>query len=120
MDFCPAIGVLHSFTPRGSPSPPAVSGDDVFNKLPNLFWSSICRRHKKTVSIMKEPKFILRLRTTITSAVARIDPVTILISCVGILIAYYVGIYATGHIHSDTRWMGAMLSCTAVDRKSVV
>lgn len=63
---------------------------------------------------MKEPKFILRLRTTITSAVARIDPVTILISCVGILIAYYVGIYATGHIHSDTRWMGAMLSCTAV------
>ncbi len=69
---------------------------------------------QKTVSIMKEPKFILRLRTTITSAVARIDPVTILISCVGILIAYYVGIYATGHIHSDTRWMGAMLSCTAV------
>ncbi len=63
---------------------------------------------------MKEPKFILRLRTIITSAVARIDPVTILISCVGILIAYYVGIYATGHIHSDTRWMGAMLSCTAV------
>ena len=63
---------------------------------------------------MKEPKFILRLRTTFTSAVARIDPVTILISCVGILIAYYVGIYATGHIHSDTRWMGAMLSCTAV------
>lgn len=63
---------------------------------------------------MKEPKFILRLRTTITSAVARIDPVTILISCVGILIAYYVGIYATRHIHSDTRWMGAMLSCTAV------
>ena len=56
---------------------------------------------QKTVSIMKEPKFILRLRTTITSAVARIDPVTILISCVGILIAYYVGIYATGHIHSD-------------------
>lgn len=79
-----------------------------------FFWSSICTRHKKTVSIMKEPKFILRLRTTITSAVARIDPVTILISCVGILIAYYVGIYATGHIHSDTRWMGAMLSCTAV------
>lgn len=63
---------------------------------------------------MKESKFILRLRTIITSAVARIDPVTILISCVGILIAYYVGIYATGHIHSDTRWMGAMLSCTAV------
>lgn len=69
---------------------------------------------QKTVSAMKEPKILLRLRTIVTSAVARIDPVTILISCLGILISYYVGIYATGHIHSDTRWMGAMLSCTAV------
>ena len=63
---------------------------------------------------MKDPKFLLRLRTVISSAVARIDPVTILISCIGILIAYYVGIYATGRIHSASRWMGAMLSCTAV------
>ena len=114
MDFSPAVGILHSFTPRGSPSPPAVSGDDGFNKLPNLFLEQYLHTPQKTVSIMKEPKFILRLRTIITSAVARIDPVTILISCLGILIAYYVGIYATGKIHSASRWMGAMLSCTAV------
>ena len=29
MDFSPAVGILFSFSPRGSPSPPAVSGDDV-------------------------------------------------------------------------------------------
>ena len=29
MDFSPAVGILHSSSPRGSPTPPAVSGDDV-------------------------------------------------------------------------------------------
>ena len=29
MGFSPAVGILHSSFPRGSPSPPAVSGDDV-------------------------------------------------------------------------------------------
>ena len=82
--------------------------------LYNFILEQYLQSLQKTVSIMKEPKFLLRLRTIITSAVARIDPVTILISCIGILIAYYVGIYATGRIHSASRWMGAMLSCTAV------
>ena len=29
MDVSPAVGILHSFFPRGSPTLPAVSGDDV-------------------------------------------------------------------------------------------
>ena len=29
MGFSPAVGILHSYFPRRSPSPPAVSGDDV-------------------------------------------------------------------------------------------
>ena len=36
MDFSPANGILHSFSPRGSPSPPAVSGDDV--RVRHLFF----------------------------------------------------------------------------------
>ena len=38
MDFSPAVGILHSFSPRGSPTPPAVSGDDVRkNKLKRFY-----------------------------------------------------------------------------------
>lgn len=63
---------------------------------------------------MIEPKIITRLRTTINNAVARIHPFVLFVSCIGIALAYYVGIYATGQIHAASRWMGAMLSCTSV------
>ena len=63
---------------------------------------------------MKESKIVTRLRTIIYSAVARIHPFVLVVSCVGIALAYYVGIYATGQIHAASRWMGAMLSCTSV------
>lgn len=46
-------------------------------------------------------------------AVSRIHPVTILLTCVGIIFSYYIGIYLTGHIHSASRWLGAALSCTS-------
>ncbi|MBQ5922298.1 MAG: FUSC family protein, partial [Alistipes sp.] len=49
-----------------------------------------------------------------SSAVARIQPFTIFVSCVGILLAYLTGMYASGSIHSASRWMGAILSCTSV------
>lgn len=67
---------------------------------------------------MIEPKIITsvitRMRTTINAAVARIHPFVLFVSCIGIALAYYVGIYATGQIHAASRWMGAMLSCTSV------
>lgn len=50
----------------------------------------------------------------ISTATSRIHPFTIFISCIGILLAYLTGIYASGSIHSASRWMGAMLSCTSV------
>ena len=50
----------------------------------------------------------------INSAVSRIHPFTIFVSCIGILLAYLTGIYASGSIHSASRWLGAMLSCTSV------
>lgn len=50
----------------------------------------------------------------ISAATSRIHPFTIFISCIGILLAYLTGIYASGSIHSASRWMGAMLSCTSV------
>ena len=33
MDVSPAVGIIHSFSPQGSPSPPTVSGDDAGVKL---------------------------------------------------------------------------------------
>ena len=41
MDFSPAVGILHSFSPRGSPTPPAVSGDDVRKNKQKRFFTSI-------------------------------------------------------------------------------
>ena len=61
---------------------------------------------------------LVRLRSRISSmlntATARIHPFTIFVSCLGILLAYLTGIYASGSIHSASRWMGAMLACTSV------
>ena len=39
MGFSPAVGILHSSFPRGSPSPPAVSGDDV--RVCHLFFEEV-------------------------------------------------------------------------------
>lgn len=63
---------------------------------------------------MKEPKMIYRLRTSMQTAFARVHPFVLLLSCVGIALAYYVGAYATGQIHAASRWMGALLSCTSL------
>ena len=41
MDFSPAVGILPSFSPRGSPTPPAVSGDDVRKNKQKRFFTSI-------------------------------------------------------------------------------
>lgn len=54
------------------------------------------------------------LRTILNAAIARIHPFVLLIFCVGILLAYLMGMYVTGSIHSASRWMGAMLACTSV------
>ena len=55
-----------------------------------------------------------RLHALLSAAIARVQPFTLLVSCVGIYLAYLTGIYATGSIHSSSRWMGAMLSCTSL------
>ena len=56
---------------------------------------------------------INRLYGVASRAISRINTVTILLTCVGVLISYYLGIYLTGHIHSASRWLGAALSCTS-------
>lgn len=48
------------------------------------------------------------------AAIARVQPFVLIVMCVGILLAYLVGMYVTGPIHSASRWMGAMLACTSV------
>ena len=63
---------------------------------------------------MNEPKIISNIRMGVIRAVTRIHPFVLFVSCVGIALAYYVGIYATGQIHAASRWMGAMLSCTSL------
>lgn len=45
---------------------------------------------------------------------ARVNIVVLLTSCVGILIAYIVGVYVTGSFHRVSQWMGALLACTSV------
>jgi len=54
------------------------------------------------------------LRGALNAAVGRVQPFVLLVSCAGILCAYLVGMYVTGTLHSASRWMGAMLSCTSV------
>lgn len=48
------------------------------------------------------------------AAIARVQPFVLIVMCVGILLAYLVGMYVTGPMHSASRWMGAMLACTSV------
>ena len=45
---------------------------------------------------------------------ARVNIVMLIISCVGILLAYIVGVYLTGPFHQVSQWMGALLACTSV------
>ena len=65
---------------------------------------------------MKEfaTSFLSRVQTSVARAIARVNPFVLVVSCVGILIAYLVGIYATGSFHRASRWMGALLACTSV------
>lgn len=55
-----------------------------------------------------------RLHSTLNIATARIHPFVVLVSCVGIMLAYLVGFYASGSFHSASRWMGAILACTSL------
>lgn len=48
------------------------------------------------------------------AAIARVQPFVLIVMCIGILLAYLVGMYVTGPMHSASRWMGAMLACTSV------
>lgn len=54
------------------------------------------------------------LRMRINAAISRIQFFVLLVWCIGILLAYLVGMYVSGSIHSASRWMGAMLACTSV------
>ena len=58
--------------------------------------------------------FLSRVKTVFKRAVSRVHPFVLVVSCVGILIAYLVGMYATGTFHKASRWMGALLACTSV------
>ena len=55
-----------------------------------------------------------RIRAAQAKAMSRVHPFVLLVSCLGILLAYLTGMYATGSFHSTSRWMGAMLACTSV------
>lgn len=59
-------------------------------------------------------KIFSRLQASVVKAFERVHPFVLIVSCVGILIAYLVGIYATGSFHKASRWMGALLACTSV------
>ncbi len=54
------------------------------------------------------------LRGRINASISRIQFFVLLVWCLGILLAYLVGIYVSGSIHSASRWMGAMLACSSV------
>lgn len=55
-----------------------------------------------------------RTRAVAGRAMSRVHPFVLLVSCLGILLAYLTGMYATGSFHSTSRWMGAILACTSV------
>ncbi len=54
------------------------------------------------------------LRMRLNAAVSRIQFFVLVVWCIGILLAYLVGMYVSGSIHSASRWMGAMLACSSV------
>lgn len=54
------------------------------------------------------------LSALFAKALSRVNIVMLLTSCVGILVAYLVGVYVTGSFHAVSRWLGALLACTSV------
>ncbi|WP_297448990.1 MFS transporter [uncultured Alistipes sp.] len=54
------------------------------------------------------------IRRLVSNTMSRIHPFVLLVSCMGILLAYLTGMYVTGTLHAPSRWMGAMLACTSV------
>ncbi len=54
------------------------------------------------------------LQALLNKAISRVHPFVLLTWCVGILLAYLMGMYVTGPLHSSSRWMGAMLACSSV------
>ena len=82
----------------------------------NNIWRICCIRSQKQLTMENSPLTSIRshINSMLNTATARIHPFTIFVSCLGILLAYLTGIYASGSIHSSSRWMGAMLACTSV------
>lgn len=54
------------------------------------------------------------VRRWVRTAVGRMHPSVSAVTCAGVLLAYLVGMYVTGSMHTPSRWMGAMLACTSV------
>ena len=59
-------------------------------------------------------EFVKKLRSRILAAVSRVRFFVLLVWCIGILFAYWVGMYVSGSFHAASRWMGAMLACSSV------
>ena len=53
------------------------------------------------------------VRQRLRTAVRRMNPSVSIVTCVGVVLAYTVGMYVTGPMHMPSRWMGAMLACTS-------
>lgn len=54
------------------------------------------------------------ISAVIRRAVSRVNIVVLFTSCIGICVAYVVGVYITGPFHKVSQWMGALLACTSV------
>ena len=59
-------------------------------------------------------ELINTLRMRLSAAISRVRLFVLLVWCLGILLAYLVGMYVSGSIHAASRWMGAMLACSSV------
>ncbi len=62
----------------------------------------------------KLSSFIDYLTKRWREAWGRVQPFTLIVSAIGIALAYAVGVYVTGPLHAESKWMGAMLACTSV------
>lgn len=53
------------------------------------------------------------MKPTIHGLLGRIRPVMVVASCIGVVMAYLIGIFVTGPFHQASSSMGAMLACTS-------
>lgn len=74
----------------------------------------LLRSVEKKFMEMGEKHLISRLYAILSAAIGRVQIFVVLLSCVGILLSYLVGVYASGSFHAASRWLGAMLACTSL------